>query len=99
MEKVPGVQLEEVWGQLDLDIKWKLIQRLAKYQEMWTAVSFQQYGSLYCKHDLTPAKSLVYRRGEESEIVDERFAIGPSTSRQNVDDSRSSLDFDRGPCE
>jgi hypothetical protein len=98
MEKAPGVQLEQVWGRLDLGVRWKIVQMLAKYQQLWTAVSFPQFGSLYYKRDLLSATSLVYRAGEDSEILDERFAIGPSTSRQNVDDGRLGLDFDRGAC-
>ncbi|KAB8222899.1 hypothetical protein BDV33DRAFT_228987 [Aspergillus novoparasiticus] len=30
-------------------------------------------------------------------IVDKRFAVGPSVSRQNNDDGRVDIDFDRGP--
>ncbi|PGH13534.1 hypothetical protein AJ80_06284 [Polytolypa hystricis UAMH7299] len=97
MERSPGVQLRELWDQLDVGVRWKVVQSLAKFQMLWTDVSFPQFGSLYYKHDLMSARSLVYTNGETSEIVDDRFAIGPSTSRQGTDDGRLSVDFDRGP--
>lgn len=99
MERVPGVQLDQVWNQLDVGIRWKIVQTLAKYQARWTATSFQQFGSLYYKRDLTSARSLAYRDEEGREIVNEHFAVGPSTSRQNTDDGRLDVCFDRGPCE
>lgn len=99
MEKLPGVQLSKLWDQLDIGIRWKIVQNIGKYQKLWTDVSFPQFGSLYYKNDVTPAKSLVYAKEETGEIVDDRFAIGPSTSRQNTDNGRLDIDFDRGPCE
>lgn len=98
MERSPGIQLDELWDQLDVSVRWKIVQNLVKYQMRWTDVCFPQFGSLYYKHDLTAAPSLVYTNGETSGIVDDRFAIGPSTSRQNIYDGRLSVDFDRGPC-
>src|SRR5690242_8470854 len=88
VEKVPGVQLGQLWDQLDMGIRWKILQTLAKYQTLWTAISFEQFGSLYYKRDLMSARSLVYRNVEGREIINERFSIGPSTSGQNVDDGR-----------
>ncbi|WEW56890.1 hypothetical protein PRK78_002347 [Emydomyces testavorans] len=98
MERSPGVQLDELWDQLDVGVRWKVVQSLAKYQKLWTDVSFPQFGSLYYKHDLIPVRSLVYTNGEAGEIVDDRFAIGPSTSRQSTEHGRLCVDFDRGPC-
>ncbi|KAF2685338.1 hypothetical protein K458DRAFT_403544 [Lentithecium fluviatile CBS 122367] len=31
-------------------------------------------------------------------VVDERFAVGPSTGREFLDDGRATINFDRGPC-
>lgn len=99
MEKLPGVlQLDEIWNKLDAEARLKVVKRIAKYQADWTAISFFQFGGLYYKQDLPSAQSLVYANKDESQIINDCFAIGPSTSRQNTDDGRKEIEFDRGPC-
>lgn len=57
-----------------------------------------QYGSLYYRSDLDPSSPILqYTDKDGNHAVDERFAVGPSVSRQNVDDGRAKLDFNRGP--
>lgn len=101
MEKAPGVQLDQIWNQLDIGEMWKVTQSIAKYQALWAEVSFAQFGSLYYKQDLASAQSLVcyHSNGDAREVVtNEKFAVGPSTSRQTADDGRLGVDFDIGPC-
>ncbi|KAL1874972.1 hypothetical protein Plec18167_005640 [Paecilomyces lecythidis] len=96
MEKAPGVQLNEIWHRLDIEGRLNVVKKIAKYQADWTAVSFSKFGGLYYKQDLISAPSLVYTDKEGKEVTDERFAVGPSTSRQNTDDGRMEIEFDRG---
>lgn len=99
MEKAQGVQLKEIWNKLDIEVRLNIVKKIAKYQTDWTSISFSKFGGLYYKQDLVSTQSLVYTNIEGKEITDERFAVGPSTSRQNTDDGRMEIEFDRGPCE
>lgn len=99
MEKAQGVQLKEIWNKLDIEVRLNIVKKIAKYQADWTSISFSKFGGLYYKQDLVSTPSLVYTNIEGKEITDERFAVGPSTSRQNTDDGRMEIEFDRGPCE
>jgi hypothetical protein len=99
MEKVNGVQLDEIWERLAVEVKLKVVKKIATYQEAWTSTCFSQYGGLYYKQDLpssTPGLEYIDKEGRR--IVNDRFAIGPSSSRQNSDDGRIDVEFDRGPC-
>ncbi|KAK1144575.1 hypothetical protein N8T08_005448 [Aspergillus melleus] len=98
MENVRGVQLSQLWDQLEVDVKFKVLRNIALYQEKWLDTSFSRYGSLYYKNDnglSTPSLEYTHKTG--ATIVDDRFTIGPSVSRQNNDDGRLEMDFDRGP--
>ncbi|KAE8350734.1 hypothetical protein BDV28DRAFT_33292 [Aspergillus coremiiformis] len=98
MESVRGVQLSKLWNQLDVELKFKVLKKVTSYQETWLRTCFSQYGSLYYKQDLAySAPSVKYTNTNGTTIVDDRFAIGPSMSRQNNDDGRVEMDFDRGP--
>ncbi|RHZ68005.1 hypothetical protein CDV55_106053 [Aspergillus turcosus] len=46
---------------------------------------------------LNSAPSAEYTDRNGQHVVDDRFAVGPSMSRQNIDDGRAEFDFDRGP--
>lgn len=98
MEKLPGVQLDQVWGKLGIEARFKVVKRIAKYQADWANMSFSQFASLYYKQDLPSADSLVYTNKDGEQITNGRFATGPSTGRENTDDSRKEMEFDRGPC-
>ncbi|PYH76651.1 hypothetical protein BO82DRAFT_295793, partial [Aspergillus uvarum CBS 121591] len=99
MENVPGVPLSKLWDQLEVGAKFRIVQSIATYQEMWLNISFSHYGSLYYKHDIgSTSPSLEYTVKSGENIADDRFTIGPSVSRQNSDDGRLMMDFNRGPC-
>ncbi|EAW11778.1 uncharacterized protein ACLA_094800 [Aspergillus clavatus NRRL 1] len=98
MENVRGVQLSKLWDQLEVDVKFEVLRNIAFYQEKWLDTSFSRYGSLYYKNDVglsTPSVKYTDKTGVTT--VDDRFTIGPSVSRQNNDDGRLKMDFDRGP--
>lgn len=99
MEDMRGVQLSKLWDQLEVDVKFKILRNIARYQEKWLDTTFSRYGSLYYKNDVgltTPSVEYTDKSGVT--IVDNRFTIGPSVSRQNNDDGRLEMHFDRGPC-
>ena len=99
MENVQGVQLSKLWDQLDVEVKMKVLRKITSYQENWVRTCFSHYGSLYYKRDLAySAPSIEYTDNKGMAIVNQRFSIGPSVSRQNNDDGRVEMDFDRGPC-
>ena len=50
-------------------------------------VSFKKFGGLYYAKDLD-ANGL--------DVTDAKFAIGPSTGRELIDNKRAAIDFDRG---
>ncbi|KAF7114419.1 hypothetical protein CNMCM5793_008723 [Aspergillus hiratsukae] len=98
MENVRGVQLSQIWNRLDVKLQFEIVRKVALYQDSWAQTHFSQYGSLYYKQDLghlTP--SLRYTGRDGQHVVHDRFAVGPSISRQNIDDGRIEFDFDRGP--
>ncbi|KAG5991965.1 hypothetical protein E4U52_003181 [Claviceps spartinae] len=100
MEKLDGVELQEVWPQATLEDRLELIKAVAAYQKSWASVSFEQFGSLYFAEDFEGENIpvLVYTDGQGRRVEDPRFVIGPSTGRETFDAGRGGIEFDRGPC-
>ncbi|KKZ65633.1 hypothetical protein EMCG_08540 [[Emmonsia] crescens] len=99
MEKVTGVPLDSVWPNMEIGDRLAVVKTIARYQEAWMSVSFNHFGSLYFAQDLDgfrPQRLSYEKAGIK--LLDERFAIGPSTGRENVDNGRRTVQFDRGPC-
>ncbi|KAG6063446.1 hypothetical protein E4U32_001241 [Claviceps aff. humidiphila group G2b] len=99
MEKLNGMELEEVWPDMDLQGRLDVVKAVAAYQESWASVSFEQFGSLYFAEDFKGenVKALVYTDENGRRVEDSRFVVGSSTSRLMFDDGRDGIDFDRGP--
>ncbi|KAG6020783.1 hypothetical protein E4U40_005847 [Claviceps sp. LM458 group G5] len=99
MEKLDGVELQEVWPQATLEDRLELIKAVAAYQKSWASVSFEQFGSLYFAEDFEGENipALVYTDDQGRRVEDPRFVIGPSTGREMFDDGRGDIDFNRGP--
>lgn len=84
----------------------EVIKAVAGYEKTWTAVSFEEYGSLYYAQDVQDEqdvgrqerRSVTYVK-DGVEVQDDRFAMGPVVHRQSLDHGRGAVDFDRGPCE
>ena len=100
MEKMPGVQLGQVWPAMKLADKMQLQLNLATHQETWLSVSFRQYGGLYYTEDLgvEPSKDYLYTDQKGNRVFDSRFAIGPMMGRDWSDSGRATVKCDRGPC-
>lgn len=100
MEKVAGIQLGAVWDSMGIEDRVAIVTAIAKFQKSWMSTSFTQFGSLYYTDDLQGSKqSLSYTGPNGDTIIDPNFAVGPCMSRSTNDDGRSTIDFDRGPCQ
>jgi hypothetical protein len=100
MEKVPGIELERVWSSMKIADRFSLVKAIAGFQKVWTSVSFKKFGGLYYAKDLEKraGNEPLYIDANGVEITDAKFAIGPSTGRELIDNRRATIDFDRGPC-
>ena len=100
MEKVPGIELERVWPSMKIGDRLTLVKAIAGFQKAWTSVSFKKFGSLYFAKDLEEqtGNDLLYIDANGVNITDRKFAIGPSTGREFIDNGRVTIGFDRGPC-
>lgn len=97
MEKVAGVQLNKVWPGMSIKERFELVKTISGYQKAWMSTSFGQYGSLYYSSDIDDSHGCDLVKGDKS-TKSHRFAVGPSTGREFLDDGLMALDFDRGPC-
>lgn len=97
MEKVAGVQLSKVWSKMGIKERFELVKTISGYQKAWMSMSFTQYGSLYYSSD-TDSDGCDLAKGDGSVTKSQRFAVGPSTGREFLDDGRMEMDSDRGPC-
>lgn len=99
MEKISGVQLDIVWPKMGLKERSALAESIAVYQKAWMSLSFKKLGSLYYAEDLNGhTQSPLYTKCGGVPITNPRFAVGPSVGRVHMDDGRSTVEFDRGPC-
>ena len=100
MEKVPGIELERVWPSMKIGDRFTVVKSIANLQKSWTSVSFKRFGSLYYSKDLDTKNSTgpLYTDENGVDITDAKFAVGPTTNRESVDNGRATVEFDRGPC-
>ncbi|GKZ23147.1 hypothetical protein AbraIFM66951_002084 [Aspergillus brasiliensis] len=97
MEKIGGVQLDKVWPQMDIKKRFELVKTISGYQKAWMSRSFTQYGSLYYSGDLQDHRGCIIVNEDGTQSQNHRFAVGPTTGRQFLDDGRIDVEFDRGP--
>ncbi|DAA78638.1 TPA_exp: Uncharacterized protein A8136_2423 [Trichophyton benhamiae CBS 112371] len=97
MEKIPGVQLSEIWWNLKLKQKLKVFAQIARYMRRWTSVNFSQIGSLYYTENIPTASNepLYFENGHAT--FNPRFTVGPSTNREWSDAGRDGLKCNSGP--
>ncbi|KAL1613217.1 hypothetical protein SLS60_001449 [Paraconiothyrium brasiliense] len=100
MEKAQGIELEKIWPSMNIKNRLALVENIAGFQKAWTSISFKRFGSLYYANDLDESSESepLYVDANGIDTIDERFAIGPSTGREMVDNGRATVQFDRGPC-
>ncbi|KAI9672324.1 MAG: hypothetical protein M1817_003346 [Caeruleum heppii] len=99
MEKIPGVELENVWEELTGRQRFEVVQQVVGFEASFASTRFSSFGSLYYAHDISKASQRedLYVNEEGTEVPHSRFAVGPTTSRMFFDDGRAAVDVDRGP--
>jgi hypothetical protein len=94
LEKVPGIQLSQVWNELNVVEHLNLIKSISGFCRELCKVDFPAYGSLYFNDDKPPGAI----------EVDSTFCIGPLTAAHQwgcVFDSEpdaGNLQMYQGPC-
>ena len=88
MEKALGVELAQAWERLEPRDKVPIVKQLAGICARLSECRFPSYGALYFRKDL---------RHSESHVLDDTFAIGPTTTRSWFDDRRDGVNVYRGP--
>ncbi|KAL3485642.1 kinase-like domain-containing protein [Aspergillus germanicus] len=53
MENARGVSLSKIWNNLDVDLQFKVLKKIAMYQRAWSDISFSMQGSLYYSQDIS----------------------------------------------
>jgi len=100
MEKALGVQLYNVWDDLnDLD-RLRLLRQLAIFESEMTKIRLPASGSLYLSKYM--AENDAHVSLDQEMDPSGEFCIGPSCERGwHVPDESASLSphFNRGPCE
>lgn len=72
MEKIPGVSLKSIWGEMDMETKEREARVVARYvKQLHDQCSFDVIGNLYFREDLLD-KSV-----HAAPTTDDRFIIGP----------------------
>ncbi|KXG53808.1 Aminoglycoside phosphotransferase [Penicillium griseofulvum] len=97
MEKAAGVQLSQFWPTMPIEEKLEIIKTISSYQKSWMSAPFSKYGSLYYSSDLDTCGQCKLVNPNSTRTEESRFAIGPSTGRDQLDFSKIEIDFDRGP--
>ena len=100
MEKLPGIELEHAWPTMNTEERLAIVKSIFNYHKSWTSISFKKYGSLYYAKDLDAGleNDDLYMGTDGIVVKDSKFAIGPSTGRELIDNGRAAVEFDRGPC-
>jgi hypothetical protein len=101
METAQGVQLSNVWGDLDARKKKDIVNSIVSAEQKLLDAKFSQYGSLYYKSDIPQADRAPRLYADASRPDDgseARFCIGPTANRNFYEDERADMDLGRGPC-
>ncbi|KAH7406540.1 kinase-like domain-containing protein [Phaeosphaeria sp. MPI-PUGE-AT-0046c] len=96
-----GTQLGEVWDEMELRDKLKIVDDIVAIERKFLSLSFTSYGNLYFAHDAFPGCEKAEIVGEMPQSVkssvESRFVIGPVVDRDFWHRERSSMGIDRGP--
>ncbi|KAL4966463.1 uncharacterized protein BDV14DRAFT_198918 [Aspergillus stella-maris] len=81
MELARGVSLNTIWDRLDVDVQFKVLKKIAMYQQVWSNVSFSHYGSLYYGRDLSGQTLL---SGTTTKTVSQSLMTGTPSDHQSA---------------
>lgn len=103
MEEAPGISLANVWEDMKLRSKDKVIEDLVAIEKKLPSVSFTLYGNIYFAKDSFPGCKKAEVSGDVSaelkKEVEERFTIGPVIEHVFWRNERASMSIERGPWE
>ncbi|KAH6723680.1 kinase-like domain-containing protein [Leptodontidium sp. MPI-SDFR-AT-0119] len=101
MEEAIGNQLGEVWDEMELHDKLKIVDDIVAIERKFLSLSFTRYGNLYFANDAFPGCEKAEIIGEVPQSlkkeVENRFVIGPVVDRGFWHRERASMGIDRGP--
>lgn len=100
MEKVPGIELEKIWDDMEYPQKYEIVKQLVGFEKSFASTRFRLFGSLYFAQDVpnVAENETLCVNGEGVEMQCSQFAIGPTNNRMFFDDGRERVSMDRGPC-
>ena len=100
MQKAPGIQLEQVWSQMEIGNRLEVVKQIVYFEAKWASICIKQSGSLYSAPDVNEQSLQRLKYSDQYDTIryNENFAIGPSVGRDFYDAGRASVSFDRGPC-
>ncbi|KAG5293793.1 phosphotransferase enzyme family protein [Histoplasma capsulatum G186AR] len=103
MEAAAGTQLADIWEDMEIDNKLKVVENIVLIEKKLLSLSFNRYGSLYFADDAFPGCEKVEIIGDiprsQKREIESRFVLGPVASNDFWDRERSHMDIDRGPWE
>ncbi|DAA74701.1 TPA_exp: Uncharacterized protein A8136_3017 [Trichophyton benhamiae CBS 112371] len=101
MEEAVGTKLEDVWHDLSLEDRLKIVEDLVSIESKLLSVSFSRYGNLYYSGQAVPGAVVADVVNDTTPAlkmdVKKRFSIGPAVARDFWTKERSLMDIDRGP--
>jgi hypothetical protein len=102
MEEAKGTQLSEIWDDLELESKLKIVDGVIEIQSRFLSAPLTRYGNLYFADQSPPEAKSAELIGDVSEStkekVKEKFAIGRATRPAVKTSERYSMVANRGPC-
>ena len=111
MEYIEGIDLGDVWFNLEKDDIDSFMDQLAKFESIMMSISFPAGGSIYYARDLKQLSGSegIPLEGEDQDISldeqakriplqKERFCVGPDVSLPLWYGRREEMDAFRGPC-
>ncbi|KLJ10665.1 hypothetical protein EMPG_13959 [Blastomyces silverae] len=101
MEAACGMQLAQVWENMDLNDRKSIIEDRIGIEKRLVSVSFSLYGSLYFIQDsfagCKSAEITTNIAASGRDDVKRKFVAGPIALREFWEKERSQMPFDRGP--
>lgn len=99
MDKASGVPLGTCHHEMGVSERFMVVQAIAGYQERWTKISYEGYGSLYFAHDLDESRGIQQPISHSTNGPSmHKYTVGPTNSRDWYDNERLLVELDRGPC-
>ncbi|PVH75331.1 hypothetical protein DL98DRAFT_551674 [Cadophora sp. DSE1049] len=101
MEEACGTSLGDVWEDMGIHSKDKIVKDIVSIEQKLLSVSFSRYGNIYFAKDSFPGCEKAEVSGDISEELkkeaEERFTIGPVVAHVFWRRDQTSMPMERGP--